>query len=1105
MKAPRLGWQLESDEHGQHQTAYQLLVASDTAILNRDEGDLWNPGKVSSGQSVHIRYAGGELAPGQACFWKVKVWDKRGAASGWSDPASFSMGLLEEGDWSARWIGLNRAVGNDDPFSEFTKLSARYLRKEVVIPREIERATAYICGLGLSEMWINGRKVSDHVLSPGQTQFDKRALYVTHDVTGLLQRGDNAIGVILGNGRFFPVRQEEPFSMEGYGFPMLLLQIHIQNADGTTDRVISDVSWKLTADGPITENNEYDGEKYDARKEMPGWDLPGFDDSGWQPVQVLDAPTGQVSAQMIEPIRVTEQLVPVSVNEVSPGKYIFDMGQNMVGWVRLKVAGERGRRVKLRFAEALQENGELYMENIRGAQVTDIYTCRGGETETWEPRFTYHGFRYVELTGYPGTPDLSTITGRVVHDDVTPTGSFECNLDMVNRIARNAVWGIRGNYRSFPTDCPQRDERQAWLGDRATGSRGESYIFDISRLYAKWMTDIGDAQLESGSISDVSPAYWKLYNDNVTWDGTPIILADMLYDQYGDAEVISKNYGYLKKWYDYMTRQYMEDGLMPRDSYGDWCMPPDDPWQIHSNDPERITSGTYLGTAFFYHMTGLMEGFARMLDRQEDAAYFGNQKQTIRQAFLAKFFNEEFITLSNNTATASILALAFGLVDEKYETRVFQNLVERIEVQFDGHIPVGLVGAQFLMRTLTRYGRPDIALRFATQTGYPSWGYMAENGATTIWELWNGNTADPAMNSRNHVMLLGDFNIWLYEDLGAIKPLEPGFKRIGMKPVMIERLDFVKAHHVSPYGRISSAWRVEQDQFTWEISVPVNTTAEVQVPASGKEQVHFSPGKQVEFIRETDGYVLYRTGSGHYKIISDDFHVHAGGGAMAGVVKVKTSASVDSKPITVELSCPTPGAGIFYTLDGSEPDTTSVPYNSPFLAGQTCTIRARAYAEGLKAGFISDEGVVVYDPELNGLHYRLFHGNWEQLPDFSRLVPVKEGRVRDISDLEAVKTREDYWGVVYDGYMEIPKKGAYEFSLGSDDGSRLFIGGKRVLDNDGIHGVTTRQGSIELSPGKHPIRIEFFEGNYGEYLVMSYSGPGIPEQKVPVSMLYFEE
>jgi len=1101
---PRLGWQLKSNQNGQYQTAYQVLVASDTALINKNEGDLWNSGKVSSSQSVYVKYSGRELVSGQECFWKVKVWGAKKEPSAWSRVAHFSIGPLQQEDWNAEWIGLDRAVGRDDPSSEFTKLSARYLRKEQILPGKIEKATAYICGLGLYELRINGQKAGDHVLSPGQTQFEERALYVTYDVTSLLQSGNNAIGVILGNGRFFPMRQSEPFTMEGYGFPKLLLQIDIQYKDGSNGQIITNDQWKLTADGPIQENNEFDGEKYDARKEMPGWDQAGYDDSSWREANIVSSPTKQISAQMTEPIRITEDIKPAVITEPRQGTYIFDMGQNMVGWVELKVKGRKGDKIKLRFAEALKDDGELYLDNIRSAKVTDIYTCKGDSIETWEPRFTYHGFRYVEMTGYPGIPGLNTITGKVIHDDVKRTGTFECNLDMVNRIAQNAYWGIRGNYRSFPTDCPQRDERQAWLGDRATGSRGESYIFDISKLYAKWMTDIGDAQLESGSISDVSPAYWKLYNDNVTWAGTPIILADMLYDQFGDEEVIRENYNYLKKWYVYMTESYMEDGLMPRDSYGDWCMPPARPEQIHSDDPERITSGTYLGTSFFYYMSGLMGQYAEMLNKEEDQAYFSNQADALRHAFLSNYLDKDFVTLSNNTATANILALAFGLVDEDLEQDIFNNLIERIEVQFNGHIPVGLVGAQFLMRTLTDYGRPDIALRFATQTDYPSWGYMVENGATTIWELWNGNTADPAMNSRNHVMLLGDFNIWLYENLGGIKPAAPGFRKIEMKPVLIEGLDFVNAQHNSPFGSIVSNWKIKSGKFSWDISIPVNSSAEVYVPAGGKNMVSFSTDKNVKYVDQEEEYVHYRVGSGNYFITSEGFKKYNQGGDMTGVVSFKLSNEVDTTAINVALHCPTDDARIYYTLDGSTPDSAALLYKGPFNIEKTCLVTARAFHDNLNPGFSNAKRVVIYDPEKNGLKYRFYLGRWDYLPDFSSLQPYRTGKVHDISNLGEIKTREDYWGLVYDGFIYIDKPGTYRFSLSSDDGSSLYINNQQVVLNDGIHGIMEKQGSIELTEGKHSLRIEFFEGNYGEHLVLSYSGPGIPDQEVPASMLYFD-
>ncbi len=1105
VKEPRLSWKLTSDQKGELQTAYQVMFSSSKELLNNDEGDVWDSEKVETGQSIHVKYEGAQLQSGQQVFWKVRCWDKEGEASKWSKTATFSIGLLSQEDWKAKWIGLNKAVGKDDPKNEFTKLSARYLRKKHSLEKEVKKATAYLCGLGLSELYINGQKVGDHVLSPGQTQFDKRVFYVTHDVTDLLQKGENAIGVILGNGRFFPMRQKEPFLMEGYGFPMMILQIDVEYTDGSTAQIISDESWKITADGPITENNEFDGEKYDARKAHTDFDRTGYDDSGWRDVELVSPPANNLTAQMNEPIRITEEIKPISVNKVEEGKYIFDMGQNMVGWAELTVKGDAGTAVKMRFAEALQDDGNLYLDNIRSAKVTDIYTCKGNGEEVWEPRFTYHGFRFVEMTGYPGEPDVNTITGKVVHDDVERIGQFECNLDMVNNIARNAIWGIRGNYRSFPTDCPQRDERQAWLGDRATGSRGESYIFDISKLYAKWMRDIGDAQLEHGSISDVCPAYWGIYNDNITWEGTPIILADMLYDQYGDFEVIRRSYPYLKKWYVYMNDTYLEDGLMPRDSYGDWCMPPAEPELIHSKDPSRITSGTYLGTTFFYHMSGLMKQFAQMLNKEADADYFANQEDIIKKAFNENYFDENFVTYANNTGTASILALAFGLVEEQYKEQIFNNLIEKIETQFKGHIPVGLVGAQFLMRTLTKYGRPDVAIRFATQNDYPSWGYMVENGATTIWELWNGNTADPAMNSRNHVMLLGDYNIWLYENLGGIKPAEPAFKQIIMKPAMVEGLEFVNASHVSLYGEIKSEWKRKNGTLSWNIAIPVNTSARVYVPAGSEKDVKIPASDAINFVEFIDGYAVYQAGSGNYEITSKNFAVYSDGGDMAAVVEIGVSNEIDTKPVEVTLNCATESADIYYTLDGADPDEGAKKYNGSFMVEKSCLVKARAFKDGLEPGFSTSQKVVIYDPDKNGLNYSYYEGKWTKIPDFSALTPEKTGKINNISDLAAMKDREDYWGILFEGFIEIEKDGEYYFSTSSDDGSRLFIDGKQLVDNDGIHGVMEKQGKINLKAGIYPLCIEFFEGNYGEVLELNYSGPGIPRHMVPVSMLFFEE
>jgi alpha-L-rhamnosidase len=833
---PRFSWMMESPAEDEHQTAYQLLVASSPSLLTEESADLWDSEKVISESSTQLEYRGTPLSSGMEVFWKVRIWNVGEQASAWSDVASFSMGLLEPGDWKASWIGLDRAVGNDRPDIENRVLSARYLRKEFELEKPVKRAMAYIVGMGTYELYLNGEKVGDHVLSPALSEYLKRSYYVTYDVTDQFMQGSNAVGVILGNGRYFSPRINAPTPTQTYGFPKLLMQMEIEYEDGSGTRIVSDESWTLSTNGPIRENNEYDGETYDARMEISGWNKAGFDDLGWMNAEPVDPASPVISSQMIEPIRITETIQAVEVSNPQPGVYIVDLGQNMVGWTKLSVKAEKGTVIKQRFAETLKEDGTLYLDNIRGAKVTDTYITKGDDTEIYEPRFVYHGFRYVELTGYPGKPDLTTIEGKVIHDDLTMTGQFECSDPLINQIYKNAVWGIRGNYRSIPTDCPQRDERQGWLGDRAAGSQGESYLFNNRNLYKKWLVDIFDAQKESGSISDVCPAYWPFYSDNVTWAGTPIQLVNMLYEQYGDLDVIEDSYVPMKKWMDYMIANYLKDDLMPRDVYGDWCVPPIDPKLIHTKDPARLTAGDYLGSSFFYHNLKLMQNYADLLGKTKDVEFFNDQSFRMKQAFNKKFFNPENIQYSNNSATANILALAFDLVPSEHEKTIFNNLVEKIEVEHHSHITTGLIGQEYFNRVLTKYGRADLAFTVNTQTDYPGYGYMIEYGATTIWELWNGNTADPAMNSGNHVMLLGDFLIWLYEDLAGIKPdpLNPGFKHIVMKPTLVDGLDHVKASHFSPYGWIESEWEISGDLFDWQVTVPPNSHATVFIP--GQEE-----------------------------------------------------------------------------------------------------------------------------------------------------------------------------------------------------------------------------------------------------------------------------
>jgi len=872
---PELSWVLQPGspkERGQGQTAWQIVVAGSEKMLEPGRADFWDSGKILSDRSIHVPYSGRLLNSGLECFWKVRVWDQEGRVSAWSKPALWTMGLLNSSDWRAKWIGLDESATKPAP--EEHPLPARLLRREFALPKKVRRATAYVSGLGLFEFYLNGRKVGDHVLEPGLTDYARRVLYVTFDVTKNLKKGSNAVGIMLGNGRFYAPRAGVPTATVSYGFPKLLFELRTEYTDGTSDAVISDNAWSISTNGPIRANNEYDGEKYDARMEIGGWSQPGFDDSTWQRAQLVTPPGGVLAAQMMEPIRVTETLRPVAIKEVRPGVYVFDFSQNFVGWCRLNVAGPAGTQISLRHAETLKPDGTLYVDNLRSAKVTDTYILKGKGREIYEPRFTYHGFRYVEITGYPGKPALSCLQGRVVHDDLESAGDFDCSDALVNHIYRNIRWGVRGNYRSIPTDCPQRDERQGWLGDRAAEARGETYLFNTAPLYGKWLQDMADAQKENGSVSDVCPAYWPIYSDNVTWPSCTVIIPGTLRDQFADEAVMGRHYDSARRWIDHMN-SFVKDGLIARDSYGDWCVPPESQKLIHSNDPKRKTDQTLLASAYFYYDLGLMTQYAHLLGKTADAQRFADQAGVIKAAFNARFLKPDGSQYDNGSQTSCVLPLAFGLVPPESRQRVFDLLVNKITGESRNHVGTGLIGGQWLMRVLSDNGRADLACTLASQQTYPSWGYMVSKGATTIWELWNGDTADPAMNSGNHVMLVGDLCTWLFENMAGIKPdpEQPGFKHILMRPEPAAGMRFVKATHRSPYGLIASDWQQERDRFQWRVTVPVNTTATIWVPAAAADRVteNGRPAAQapgVTFVKMENDRAVFSVGSGTYRFES---------------------------------------------------------------------------------------------------------------------------------------------------------------------------------------------------------------------------------------------
>jgi len=842
---PRLGWRISSTLNDVMQTSARIIVASTADKAARLEGDLWNF-TVQGDQSQWVKYAGKELRSDTPCYWRVKISTSKGD-SDWSETAMWNVGLLAESDWSGQWIGLDRAMPWDVE-DVHSRLSSRYLRSEFAIKKEVKRAMLYICGLGLYEAYINGRRVGDRVLTPAPTDYRKTVLYNAYDVTAMLQT-ENAIGVVLGNGRYYTMQQKKkPYKITNFGYPKLRLNLVIEYADGTRQTIATNDKWKLTPDGPIRSNNEYDGELYDARKELAGWTSVGFNDADWMNAERVAIPQGTLRGDMTEGMKVVKTIKPVSVKRRG-GSFMVDLGQNISGWLKLKIDNANdGDTVKIVFAETLNKDGSLYRDNLRNALSTDCYVASGDEQgRWWSPVFSYHGFRFAEITGLKSLSETD-VEGEVVSDDMEETGSFHCADNILNKVYHNAVWGIRDNYKGLPVDCPQRDERQPWLGDRTRGCFGEAFVFNNNALYAKWARDIVEAQREDGCIPDVAPAFWNYYSDNVTWPAALPFSIEMMLNQYGDDAPLRRFYPAVKRWMRHLKYQYGKDGLMPRDKYGDWCVPPEDPKMIHSKDSKRITDGTLIATAYYYRLNRLMERFATLLGNDADNQEFAAEAERVKAAFNSKFLTVGRETSSvpghilypdstyygNNTVTANLLPLSFGMITDNYvKGEVEKNIIHNIITLNKGFIPCGVIGVQWLMHGLTEMGRGDIAWLLATNKNYPSWGYMAEKGATTTWELWNGDTANPKMNSGNHVMLLGDLVSWIYEDVAGIQYSAdaPGFKNIIMKPMYgVDEVDDIDAAYKSVYGQIVSRWRKKNGKLFWHIEIPANTTADVYMP-----------------------------------------------------------------------------------------------------------------------------------------------------------------------------------------------------------------------------------------------------------------------------------
>jgi len=789
---PRFFWVLEHTERGQVQSAYQVIVSTDPKA---GAGDVWDSGKVASPRSTQVVFAGEPLASGKTYFWKVRTWDRDGREGPWSETARFDTGLFNKADWKGAWIGTKNQ-----------------LRREFTLKARVKRARAYIAGLGYYELRLNGRKAGNHVLDPGWTTYEKRVLYVTYDVTPYLREGANAVAVTLGTG--------------WYKSRALLLQLNVELEDGTMVSVTSDASWK-TADGPIFEDSVYNGESYDARRETPGWDRAGFDDKGWPAAEAVKAPAGVLSAQLMPAIQVVDTVVPLGMTNPKPGVYVFDMGQNFSGWVRLRVSGPRGTDVRLRFAELLYDDGMLNTENLRSARAEDHYVLKGEGEEAWEPRFTYHGFRYVEVTDFPGTPRLDSVRGRVVHSAVKPIGSFSASKDILNGLQRIITWGQKTNLHSIPTDCDQRDERMGWMGD-AQGTAEEAIMnFDMAAFYTNFVRDIRDVQDDKGQITDTVPHIWGSRPADPAWGTAYPLICWYMYQYYGDTRVLEEHYDGLRKYVDFLKSK-AEGGLVKYSYYGDWV--------AVEKCPGAIVSSFY-----YYYDVKVLADVARVLGRTQDAALYDKLAAEIRTAFNREYYNPKTGDYADGTQTANTLPLFLDIPTDK-EGGAWGRLFDNVVYKNNSHLTTGIIGTKYIMELLTRNGASDLAYDIAVQTDYPSWGYMIKNGATTLWELWQKREG-PSMNSHNHPMF-GSVGSWLYKALAGINlaPGTTGFDKILIQPQMVRDLMHASGSTTTVRGEVACAWSRTDKGVRVEVAVPGGSEAEVAIPKFNLRNVRVSEG-----------------------------------------------------------------------------------------------------------------------------------------------------------------------------------------------------------------------------------------------------------------------